>query len=84
MDNFSVLVAALLERGVAIELRLTPSAHTAPIASTQPTASTATTSSQSTASTSSQPIQSTQSTASTQSRQQPDLDSLLYPEGIDG
>ena len=76
MDNFSVLVAALLERGVAIELRLTPSAHTAPIASTQPT--------QSTASTSSQPIQSTQSTASTQSRQQPDLDSLLYPEGIDG
>jgi hypothetical protein len=73
MDNFSVLVAALLERGVAIELRLTPSAHTAPIASTQPTQPTATTSSQP-----------TQSTASSQSRQQPDLDALLYPEGIDG
>ena len=65
MDNFSVLVAALLERGVAIELRLTPS--TAPIASTQST----------------QPTHPTNPTQSSQSTH-PDLDALLYPEGIDG
>jgi hypothetical protein len=73
MDNFSVLVAALLERGVAIELRLTPSTP-APIASTQPSQPTHPT----------HPTQSSQSTNPTQRSTHPDLDALLYPEGIDG